>query len=197
MKNIIVSGATASGKDTILDAIETRLKEELGPEGDKRVARGRYCTTRKAMRPGEVRDRYFLSDEEFNEKVRNGEMVFHDRTVDYQVGYLADEFEKAEIVLVNIALQFVKPLKERLKQRGGEGLSIFVTAPRPVRVERIRRREGWLIYEPAEHKVENDFTPERPEGYEQDIDLVIENKEGSLEGTLGDIYPRVKEFINK
>lgn len=192
MKIIIVAGPSNAGKDAVIDF----MLEELNKENPGSVSKSRYFTTRKEDRSGEVKDEYFLTDEKFNEKVKKGEIVFKGLNSDYQVGYSAKEFEKTENVLVNIASKFVKPFKKYVKEKGGHTFSIFLWAPREVRVQRHMRREGYVIYEPSEFKVDNDITTETLESA-QGYDLKLENSEGEFEKTMEQIMPKVKEFLAK
>jgi len=189
MKNIIICGPTSAGKDTVIEEI---LKEtnQLYPG---KVTKGIYYKTRK-IRDGENDDGHFISDEVFNDKLARNEIIFHIDVDNYQVGYSADEFEKSEVVVVNIDDRLGRELRDLIKQKGGQSLTIFLYAEPEIRKARFMSREGWLFPEPAEYRMEKDASDPNPESH-ADFDLIIENKEGQLSETMKEIMPKVKEFI--
>jgi guanylate kinase len=190
-KIISISGPSNAGKDTIVNELYLRLQGEH----PGKVYKSHYYTTRKVMRPGEVRDEYFLTSEEFDEKKQRGDFAFFGENDNYQVGTAKNECFKNEIVLVNIAAQFVEKLKELAKQNGGECFSIFVWADEEERVFRGQLRESWLFSEIPRYRIDHDIVKETAETA-KGIDLIIENKEGKLEETTGEIATKVEYFIN-
>ena len=69
MKNVfIISGAAGSGKDSVIDGLQSRLRVE-------RI----ITTTTRAKRSGEVEGNpyYFISPEEFKRRVANNEFAEH------------------------------------------------------------------------------------------------------------------------
>src|SRR4051812_32189447 len=108
MKCIIVSGPTAAGKDTVIDSIIEKVESQ-----GKSIYKARYYTTRTELRPGEnPKDKYFLSEQAFQSKLREGEIIFSDRVSDYQVGYAATEFDRDDNVIVNIDSKHALELKK-------------------------------------------------------------------------------------
>src|ERR1043166_4741274 len=156
MKLITVSGPTAAGKDTLVDAILAEANRETAGN----LANIPYYTTRKILRPGEVKSPYHITEQEFEEKVRKGELLFWDQNADYRVGTAINELGKNENQIINVAPQFVENLRKFMSERQGKVFSIALTAPKEQRIERIRLRESWLFSEPAEHKVEQDIARE-------------------------------------
>lgn len=191
MKIIIVSGPTASGKDSVVYEISREINQ--GYPG--KVSQASYFKTR-GIRPQEKNDGYFISEDEFKKKRDSGEIPdwLWGKVSDYNVGYSEDEFAKSEIVLVNIDDKKARHLKDMVRQKNGKVLSIYLHAPEEVRKQRFMSREGWLIYEPAEYRLSHDVTDPNPENH-KDFDLVIENKEGKLADTMKEIMPAVREFL--
>ena len=70
MKYVIVCGATASGKDSVID----EMMKEANQETPGILNKTWYYTTRKEVRPGEDPNaEYFLSEEEFDRKISQGD----------------------------------------------------------------------------------------------------------------------------
>jgi guanylate kinase len=159
------------------------------------VKKAWYYTTRKEDRTGESANRQEkLTDTEFNEKVSKGEIIFNEKNSDYQVGYPTEILnEKSGVLIFNISTDAAKKLERQAQKNNGQVLTIFLDAPKEQRVERIRSRDGWVIYEPAEFKVENDVTKSEQSN---EYHLVVENKDGELEKNYETIFNRVKEFVN-
>lgn len=191
MKTIIICGPTASGKDSVADEI-FKETEKLYPG---KVGMAKYFKTR-VPRPDEKDDGYFISEKNFQDKRESGEIPdwLWGKVSNYRVGYNSSEFSKSEIVIINIDDDKARKLKELVQSQNGQSLNIFLHAPEDVRVNRFMRREGWLIYEPAEHRISNDVTDSNPETH-TDFDLVVENKEGAFAETMKEIMPAVKKFI--
>lgn len=189
-KIITVSGPSGAGKDVAINELYTRL--ELQCPG--KVSKSRYFTTRTQMRPGEKRDGYFLSPQEFEARKQIGEIVFSGEADNYRVGISPDEFFKNEVVIVNIAPQFVEEAKKIILQHDGECFSIFIWADKEERVQREQLREAWLFSEIPRHHIEHDIVKETPETV-RGMDLVIENKEGRLKETVDGIMAKVESFL--
>lgn len=189
MKNIIVCGPTGAGKDTVIDEM---IKESqiLYPG---KVTKGIYYKTR-GIRPGEVDDGHFISEQQFESMAKDGKMPFNMAVDNYHVGYSMDEFSKSEIVIVNIDDMLGRELKRITLESGGKSLTIFLHAPPEVRKSRFMSREGWLFEEPAEFRMAKDASDPNPESH-RDFDLVVENREDKLPETMKEIMPKVRKFI--
>ena len=193
MKYIVVCGATAAGKDSVIDEMVKEANQENPGSLDKTW----YYTTRKEVRPGEdPKAEYFISEEEFDRKISQGEFFSYAPNANYRVATPYSQLEKGNNIVISIPPRYVERLKEYAAQKNREVLTILLSAPRQERVQRIRMRESWLFTEPAEDKVDQDVSREGTEaGIE--FDLKIENKEGRFEETMTEIMPRVKEFLNR
>src|SRR3989344_664991 len=187
-KWITVSGPAGSGKDTLVNNLITEINMEQPGAVDKVD----YYTTRKELRPGEDPGaKYFLTEAEFDEKLRRGELPFWDTNADYRVGIPMSGLEKNEPVIINMAPKYINQLRELVAQKGAEMFSIYLSAPQRQRAQRIRLREGWLFEEPVEDRLENDIAKEGSET-EQVFDVKIENKEGGFDEVLKEVLPKVK-----
>jgi guanylate kinase len=84
--------------------------------------------TTRAPRPGEVngRDYHFLSAEEFEERVQNGEFLEHAEYADNRYGTLRSELERpARGIVLEIDLQGARQVREALP----ESIQIFIEPP--------------------------------------------------------------------
>lgn len=190
MKSILISGSAGAGKDTIIEQLYRDLQAQ-----NIKVEKAWFYKTRKP-RPGEdPNSPEWITREEFERKLANNELVFPGENAGEKVAYGKDWFRKsADVLIFNIMPSAVEKLKELSVTAGGQAYSISVDAPRQQRLERVRHRENYLIYEPAEYKLENDIAKEYNKS---DFDLVIENPDGEFEKTYENIFNHVKEFLKK
>ena len=130
---VILSGPSGSGKDTILR--ELRL---LDPDIRESVS-----ATTRSPRQNETDglNYHFLSEEEFAEKIKNGEFIEYVKYNNHYYGTLKSEVEalisggKTAVLVIE-----VRGAAEVLK-KFPEAVSIFLTAPSPEALEaRLRIR---------------------------------------------------------
>lgn len=181
MKNVfIVSGAAGSGKDSIIDALQSTLPIE-------RI----ITTTTRAKRPGESEGNpyYFLSPEEFEHRVENGEFAEH--SINENGGHygvtrseLERITEKGGIAIWRVDWKGVISIKKLFP----EIPAIYISAPIELLEARLRKRDQ-----------------EKPESYFQErmaytvewlnhldiYDYRVENEEGKLD----DAVKQVKTII--
>ncbi len=125
MKNkgqlIVISGPSGCGKDTVVkEVLKTNKKAWLSIS----------CTSRK-IRPGDVdgKDYYFLTKEEFEDKIKRGEFLEYAKYSDNYYGTPKDAIEEKlnqgiDVILV-IEIQGALKIKEQLKNT----LFIFILPP--------------------------------------------------------------------
>ncbi len=127
-KMVVISGPSGAGKSTIC----RRLLE------DERVQFSISATTR-AMRPGEVdgRDYYFLTADEFRQRVEQGDFLeyanVHGNMYGTLRGPIQEVLEAGRIYLLEIDVQGAL----QLKAQGIPGLHVFIAPPD---FEELRRR---------------------------------------------------------
>jgi len=127
-KMVVISGPSGAGKSTIC----RRLLE------DERVQFSISATTRE-MRPGEVdgRDYYFLTPDEFRQRVEKGEFLeyanVHGNMYGTLRGPIQEVLDAGRIYLLEIDVQGAL----QLKAQGIPGLHVFIAPPD---FEELRRR---------------------------------------------------------
>jgi guanylate kinase len=190
MKYIIFTGTSGSGKDSIIDHIVERAEAKKPGQ----VRKAWYYTTRNYLRSGEKKDHRFLTDEEFNNKLDKGEIIFPAKNADYQVGYPFEELDNNNVVVMNINADAARELKAKVESKGGQVFMVYLDAPKEQRIERLRFRENMLLYEPVEEKINNDIVESGLEKH-GDFNLVLENKDGFLETNKNRVWEAVEKFI--
>lgn len=129
---VVISGPTASGKSTLW----RRLVQLPG------VAFSVSATTR-APREGEVdgRDYHFLSDQEFDRRLAEGDFLEHAEVHGRRYGTLRSEVERALDRGQDLLLEIDVQGAEQVRDCGLPVLSLFVMPPsEEVLVERLRGR---------------------------------------------------------
>ncbi len=122
-KLIIISGPSGAGKGTILSAFKDN--EELNLHFS-------VSATTRAPRPGEVdgKDYFFLTKEDFDNRVANGEFLEHEDFHSASYGTLRAQVEKqlseGENVLFDIDVNGAMNIKQIYGKRA---LSIFIMPP--------------------------------------------------------------------
>jgi len=121
MPVFVITGPSGVGKGTLIRTLRERL-----PELELAVS----ATTREP-RPGEEdrRDYYFLTDEQFEDKVRAGEFVEHARYSGRRYGTLRSELERHRAagrpVLLEIEVQGARQVREAMP----EAVQLFIAPP--------------------------------------------------------------------
>jgi guanylate kinase len=121
MPVFVITGPSGVGKGTLIRTLRERL-----PELELAVS----ATTRDP-RPGEEdrRDYYFLTDEQFEDKVQAGEFVEHARYSGRRYGTLRSELERHRAagrpVLLEIEVQGARQVREAMP----EAVQLFIAPP--------------------------------------------------------------------
>jgi guanylate kinase len=121
MPVFVITGPSGVGKGTLIRALRERL-----PELELAVS----ATTRDP-RPGEEdrRDYYFLTDQQFEDKVQAGEFVEHARYSGRRYGTLRAELERhraaGRAVLLEIEVQGARQVREAMP----EAVQLFIAPP--------------------------------------------------------------------
>ena len=178
-KLIIVSGPSGSGKSTITKLVRDRLQMELSIS----------ATTRKP-RIGEIdgKDYFFLTMEEFENKIKNDEFYEYANVHGNYYGTLKkvvdDNLEKGKNVMLEIDVQGALIAKEKKKDAI---LVFFKTENNKILEERLRNRKT-DSEEVIQIRLKNALTELE---YENKYDIKIINKD------IEDSCNKLIDIINK
>lgn len=187
MKNVfIVSGAAGSGKDSIIDALQSTLPIE-------RI----ITTTTRTKRPGESEGNpyYFLSPEEFEHRVENGEFAEHSINENgghYGVTHSELEriTEKGGIAIWRVDWKGVVSIKQLFPDIP----AIYISAPIEILEERLRKRDHG---KPEEYFQERMAYTREWMKHLDIYDYRIENKEGRLDEAVQEVKAIIESHIEK
>lgn len=177
---IIISGSAGVGKNTIITAILKKYNN---------IKLVKTCTTRRPRSTdADMQNPYlYLTKEEFENKIKNGEMFEYEEIHENFYGMLkssVDEIKKKENHFIkDIGVLGQINLKRALKSKV-EVLSIFLTAPKEELIKRLKAR--------GDHDI--DLRMSRMEfelGYAKNYDYVIENN--NLDKTIKKIEALIKK----
>ena len=176
-KLIIFSAPSGAGKTTLVNFLLTR---------DLKIAFSVSATSRK-KRPYEVegKDYYFISADEFKEKIKNDEFLEWEEVYrDHYYGTLKSEIERIWSVGLNVILDVdVKGGLNIKKKYGGRALSVFIMPPSVKELEKrlikrstesIGKLKGRIAKAEAELKHAGEF----------DVIIINDNLEKAKRETL-------------
>ena len=118
---VVVSGFSGAGKGTVMKALLEKYDN---------YAVSVSATTR-SPRPGEEngREYFFLTESQFEDMIRNDELIEHARYVDHYYGtpkkYVEEKMAAGKDVILEIEIQGAMKIKEQFP----ESLLLFVTPP--------------------------------------------------------------------
>lgn len=185
-KLIIFSAPSGSGKTTVVKHLLTTMSDKM--------AFSVSATTRKP-RPGEEngREYWFLSNEDFERKVENGEFLEHEEVyAGILYGTLWSEIHKIwdqnKAVVFDVDVQGGLSLKRRFKE---DALAIFLRPPSvDVLLDRLRKRSTEV-----EHHLQERIAKANHElSFESRYDTVVVND--VLEETFEKCEALVNGFLN-
>lgn len=162
-KRIILCGPAAAGKDYIRNKFK-----------DKGFTIDCSYTTRP-IREGEKngKDYHFVNEATFLAMIQNNEFFEHVKHGEYYYGTGAFEWENSDVFIME-----TDGLKQLSKDDADESLIIFVTAPRSVRIKRMKEDRGWDNHKIFERlKVDID----KFKGFSKIADLVINSTDQNIE----------------
>ncbi len=131
---VIISGPSGSGKGTTVKAMLSQRKQ----------VRLSVSATTRPPRPGEEngREYFFLTKDEFEKRIQNGDMLEHAQYCDNLYGtpkeYITLCTEKGEDVILEIEVQGGMQVKSKLPQ----AISIFLIPPDRKSLEKRLRGRG-------------------------------------------------------
>ena len=126
---VVISGPSGAGKDTVVqEVLKRRPKSWLSIS----------CTTRP-MRPNDVegRDYYFLTNEEFEEKIRNNEFLEYAKYNGYYYGTPKEHVEKCLANGTDVFLVVEVQGALKIKELWPETICIFIV---PTSMEELIKR---------------------------------------------------------
>lgn len=182
---VIISGSSGVGKNTVINEL---LKN------NSNLKLLKTCTTRKP-RPGEMESPncpyYFLTKEEFDQKIKEDKFAEVEEVHETFRGMLKsslDEIVKGEHDYIKDIGVLGQVNLKRLLENRAEVLSIFLTAPKKVLIERLKGR-GEADIDLRISRMEFE------ESYKKNYDLIIRNID--LEKTLQRIQKAIQKFKSK
>ncbi len=131
---LVVSGPSGAGKDTV---VSTMMK--MHPEIEISVS-----ATTRSMRAGEVHgvDYYFLTHDEFEEKIKNDELVEYTQYVGNYYGTLKQEVDKRINAKITTVLVIEVNGAENMKKIYPHCTTVFVVPPSKEELENRLRNRG-------------------------------------------------------
>ncbi len=129
---VVITGPSGAGKGTLIPALVRRLP----------VLEVAVSATTRERRRGERdgRDYWFLSEDEFERRVRDGEFLEHVRYVSGRYGTLLSELDRiaaaARVCVLELEIEGALAVREAVPGN----LTIFVTAPVDELERRLRER---------------------------------------------------------
>lgn len=126
---IVISGPSGCGKDSVVKNLLTK---------NKNIWVSISCTSRdKRQNEEDGKDYYFVTKEEFEEKIKNNEMLEYAKYTNNYYGtpkkYIKEHLDKGEDVILIIEIQGALKIKEMLK----ETIFIFILPPS---MDELRKR---------------------------------------------------------
>jgi guanylate kinase len=182
---VVISSPSGGGKDSVINEL---LK--IIPNSVRLVT-----TTSRDLRPGNENgvDYYFVSKEDFKNKIENDEMVEHNNYVGNYYGIeknkLVEALIKNEVVFTQIEVNG----KHNLDKQGIKHLAIFLLPDSLDNLaDRIRKRKGV-----SEEKIKERLETAKQEIEKSvDYDYKIVNKEGELADTITKVRQIIEEKLS-
>lgn len=185
---ILLMAPSGSGKSLLLNHVKNTLPE---------VKMAVSCTTRQ-MRPGEEEGKvyYFLSREQFEEKIKAGEFLEWAEYGGNLYGTLKSEIitpiQNGEVVLREVEIQGVRSIINLIPRQNltiiyieagdWETLKNRITKRAPISDEELNLRYERYLAETAAKSV---------------ADMVVENSEGKLEEAKSELVNIISKLLNK
>lgn len=183
-KIIAVSAPSGAGKSTILKAVLTAMPEIVFS----------ISATTRPKREAETngKEYFFISEEDFKEKIKNDEFIEWEKFYDYYYGtlksYINDNVDSGETVLLEIDVLGALNVKKLYP----EAVTIYIEPPS------IEELEARLLNRKTENKIDLQKRLERAKfelGFKDKFDYLIENID--LDKAINDTISLVKKIIYK
>lgn len=176
---IILTGKTASGKDTVISKLLSRLPDF------KKV----MTTTSRSPRAGEKNgiDYFFISREDFKQKIEKGLFIEY---VEYGGNFYGTE--KTRLVDANLIWRIDPSRAGKIRELiNSPVLVIYLTVTDPVVLERLKKR-GF-----SEEDIEKRMNEDKKfwEEYKSSYDFVVENIPGQLNQAVDKIIQIIRQEL--
>jgi guanylate kinase len=173
---VVLSGTAGSGKDSVV-----RRMQERGIPFEFIVT----CTTRPP-RPGEEngRDYFFVSDPEFQELIRRGDLLEHAEVYGHQYGNSKTRVRQALAAGRDALLRIDVQGADTIRRKCPEAVTIFLAASSEEELTRRLRKRG---SETAEQVALRLRAAREEMRRIPDFDYVVINADGKLDATVDTI----------
>jgi len=172
----VISGFAGSGKGSAMKGLLSKYPDQYALS---------VSATTRSPRPGEIngREYFFVTDQEFEEKIARGELLEHAGYVGHYYGtprqYVQDNLDRGRDVLLEIEIQGALQIKEKFP----EALLLFLTPPSAEELRRRLEGRGTEDAETIQKRLRR--AAEESEGIEKYDYLVIND---TLEECVEDIH---------
>ncbi|MEA3272852.1 MAG: guanylate kinase [Patescibacteria group bacterium] len=184
-KLVIITGSSGSGKDSVIEGLQ---KQGLD-----------FCwvitTTSREKRKNENEGKpyYFKSREEFEEMIKNDELLEHEEIYGNYYGSTVEEvegcFSKNELTVFKIDPTGARTIKKKFP----ESFVIFITPPSLEILEKRLKNRG--TEKPEEIKRRLDKVRKEME-ISKEFDGVVANEEGKLDETVEKVLIMIRKYAN-
>ena len=170
-KLIVITGKTASGKDTVVSKLLSKY-----PDLKKIVT-----TTTRTPRKGEVNevDYNFITEAEFRQKISNGELIEYVEYGGNLYGTEKNQLNSKE----NLIWKIDPSMAGKTKELFSNSIVIYITADNQTILERLQKRG--LSDEEIQKRMQDD--QKFWDLYQNKYDYVVENVAGKLDQTVDEI----------
>jgi guanylate kinase len=173
---LVLSGTACSGKDSVI-----RRMQERGIPFAFIVT----CTTRPP-RPGEEngRDYFFVSDSEFQERIRRGDLLEHAEVYGHQYGNSKTQVRQALAAGRDALLRIDVQGADTIRRKCPQAVTVFLTTSSEEELIRRLRRRGSDSDEQVELRAR---TARKEMERIPEFDYVVVNADGSLDAAVDTI----------
>lgn len=184
-KFVLVVGTSGSGKNTLIEHVRPLFGE---------IVYAKSCVTRAPREGEDAGYRYFVSKEDFEARVKNGEFLEWAEYGGNLYGTLRAEVENpmkdGKVVLKELEVQGVRQIREKIPK--DDLIIVFINAGSWEDVEaRIKARSPMSADELLKRRAHY----EDEMSYMKEADIVINNKQGEVEQAKKDFEATIRSVV--